>query len=146
MDHARSSLFLFLLASVPLTRARTKPSARVSFMNKSEVSHCKCCPWFPCWQWALKQASMTGDFWQTIMIPNLHPASFQELNDPPHFSCKFSPFKQFLSILSSLTLQSRNSQLVLWSSQKLYQLKNHPLLGKIPQIKKSPALQKLFSY
>lgn len=96
LDHARSSLFLFLLASVPLTRARTKPSARVRFMNKSEVSHFKCCPWFPCWQWALKQASMTSNFWQTAMIPNLHPASFQELNGPPHFfSCKFSPFRQF---------------------------------------------------
>lgn len=69
----------------PLTRARTKPSARVRFMNKSEVSHFKCCPWFPCWQWALKQASMTSNSWKTLMAPNLYPASFQERSDPPQF-------------------------------------------------------------
>lgn len=74
LDHARSSLFLLLLASIPLTRARTKPSARVRFMNKSEVSHFKCGPRFPCWQWALKQASVTSNFSPTAMIPNLHPA------------------------------------------------------------------------
>ena len=28
---------------------------------------------------------MTSNSWQTLMAPNLYPASFQERNDPPHF-------------------------------------------------------------
>lgn len=121
LGHARSSFFLSLSASIPLPRARAKPSARVRFMNKSEVSHFKCGPRFPCWQWALKQASVTSNFSPTAMIPNLRPASFWELNDPPLLQVFTFWATLVLSPAACLALQSQKQQPALRPS--LYQLK-----------------------